>query len=45
MTFSNITELYETEYDLDGNGNPTITGRPGIPSIDVRRRATRSSTR
>ena len=32
--FSNITELYETEYDLDGNGNPTINGRPGTPSID-----------
>ena len=31
---SNITELYETEYDLDGNGNPTINGRPGTPSID-----------
>ena len=32
--FSNIIELYETEYDLDGNGNPTINGRPGTPSID-----------
>ena len=31
--FSNIIELYETEYDLDGNGNPTINGRPGTPSI------------
>ena len=31
---TNITEMYETEYDLDGNGNPTINGRPGIPSVD-----------
>jgi hypothetical protein len=39
--YSNITELYEVEYDLDGNGaggeNPAWCGRvPGaIPSIDV----------
>ena len=39
--FTNITELYETEYDLDGNGaariNPTwcFTWAPGlVPSID-----------
>ena len=42
---SNITELYETEYDLDGNGNPTIDGRPGIPSIGFGGPPTGSSTR
>ena len=39
--YSNITELYEVEYDLDGNGaggvNPAWCGKPAgvIPSIDV----------
>ena len=34
--WSNISELYETEYDLDGNGNPTLVrqNRPVIPSLD-----------
>jgi len=39
--FTNITELYEVEYDLDGNGaggvNPAWCGKPEgvIPSIDI----------
>ena len=39
--YSNIIELYETEYDLDGNGaggdNPAWCGKPIglVPSIDV----------
>jgi hypothetical protein len=39
--YSNIVELYEVEYDLDGNGaggvNPAWCGKPDglVPSIDV----------
>ncbi len=39
--YNNITELYEVEYDLDGNGaggvNPAWCGKPEgvIPSIDI----------
>ena len=39
--FNNITEIYEVEYDLDGNGalgvNPAWCGKPDgvIPSIDL----------
>ena len=34
--YSNIVELYETEYDLDGNGNPIWCGTSAglVPTID-----------